>query len=570
MGHNNCFSCETKKNLRSQRILGKDEWSDTRALFKGMGFGDDDLERPFIGITNTWSEINPGHTNLRMLAEHVKHGIYRAGGTPVEFGTIGICDGVPTANEGMFYALPSREVMANSIEVMTEGNRLDGLVLLGSCDKIVPALLMAAARLDIPCIVLNGGPMLSGPVFNGRPSDAVSPVEAMGMYSIGECTEQELRDLEDLCEPTCGSCSYLGTANTMCCLSEALGMTLAGTSMIPAVYNDRIRAAFQTGEKIVELVEKNIRTSDIITKASIENALKVLMAIGGSTNAVLHMSAIAHEAGIEPDFVINMIDRLSFEMPLLVKVNPSSVYDVTDFYKSGGVQQVMLEIKDHLQQDCMTVDGVTVGENLSRFRNKYGSVDRNIIRTMENPFTTVGSIGIMRGNLAPDSGVAKPNTISEKSMYFTGEAIVFESEEECNEAILQHKIKPGHIIVVRYEGPKGGPGMREMYKAMKLLYGQHLDETTALITDGRFSGTNNGCFVGHISPEAANGGPIAIVRDGDKITIDIENRNLHLHLSDEEIENRLKSWKYEPKNLKGYLATYAKLALSADKGGILE
>lgn len=568
--YNNGFSKEEKELFRSQRIFGRDEWSDMRATFKGMGFGDDDLERPIIGIANTWSEINPGHTNLRMLAEKVKSGIYRAGGTPVEFGTIGICDGVPTGNEGNYYVLPHREIITNSIEVMAEGNRLDGLVLMGSCDKIVPALLMAAARLNIPAIVVNGGPMLSGPVFNGRKSDVVSPVEATGLRSIGECSYEELCDIEDTCAPTCGSCSYMGTANTMCCLSEALGLTLSGTAMIPAVYNDRIRASFKAGETIVELVRKNITVDKIITKESIENAIKVLMAIGGSTNAVLHLSAIAHEAGIDTSFVLDTIDELSYnEVPLLVKVNPSAdKFDVTDFYYSGGVPQLMKEMKSMLNLDCLTVDGATVGENIDGFRSKYGEVNREIIRSLSDPFSTVSSLSVIKGNLAPDTGIAKPNTTSHAR--FTGEAIVFESEEACNEAVLQHKVREGHVIVIRYEGPKGGPGMREMYKALKLLKGQHLDEKTALITDGRFSGTNNGCFVGHISPEAAEGGPIAIVENGDKITIDFENRNLQLHLTDDEIAERLKNWSYKPKELKGYLATYAKLANSANKGAILE
>jgi dihydroxy-acid dehydratase len=565
---NNSFNEEEKKKLRSQRILGRDEWSDMRATFKGMGFGDNDLERPVIGVANTWSEINPGHTNLRMLAEKVKSGIYRAGGTPVEFGTIGICDGVPTGNEGNYYVLPHREIITNSIEAMTEGNRLDGIVLMGSCDKIVPALLMAAARMNIPAIVVNGGPMLSGPVFNGRKSDIVSPVEAMGLRSIGECSYDALCDLEDTCTPTCGSCSYMGTANTMCCLSEVLGLTLSGTSMIPAVFNDRIRASFKAGERIVDLVRKNITVDKLITKESIKNAIKVLMAIGGSTNAVLHLSAIAHEAGIDTSFVLDTIDELSYnKVPLLLKVNPSSEYDVTDFHYSGGVPQVMKEMKSILNLDCLTVDGNTIGENIDGFRNKYGEVDRVILRPLDNPFSTVSSLSIIKGNLAPDTGVAKPNTTSHTC--FTGEAIVFESEEACNEAVLQHKVREGHVIVIRYEGPKGGPGMREMYKALKLLKGQHLDEKTALITDGRFSGTNNGCFVGHISPEAADGGPIAIVEDGDKITIDFENRDLHLHLTEEEIAERFKNWSYEPKKLKGYLATYAKLANSANKGAIL-
>jgi dihydroxy-acid dehydratase len=537
-------------------------------MFKGMGFGDDDLERPLIGIANTWSEINPGHTNLRQLADYVKRGIYRAGGTPVEFGTIGVCDGVATANKGMHYVLPTREVIASSVELMAEANRLDGLVLLGSCDKIVPGLLMAAARLNIPCILLAGGPMLSGPKYNGRPSDAVSPTEAIAKLQIGEATLEEVYDIEELSEPTCGSCAFLGTANTMCCLSEAMGMSISGSALIPAVYNERIRAAFKTGEKIVELVNKDVMSRDIITSASLTNAVKLLLAIGGSTNAVLHLPAIAYDAGLNPQDIITAIDECSYEIPLLAKVNPSSGYDMESFYQAGGVPQVMLELKNVLDLDCMTVDGVSVGENLSRFRNRYG-INSNIIKTFEEPFTTTSGLSVLRGNLAPDSGIAKPAAIHPDVLKFTGEAIVFETEDECMAAISEKKIKAGHVVVIRYEGPKGGPGMREMYKPMKLLYASGLDTSTAIITDGRFSGTNNGCFVGHISPEAASGGPIAIVENGDKITIDVKKRKLHLHVSDEEIQERFQEWSYVPKKVKGYLATYVKLVKSADKGAIL-
>lgn len=553
---------------RSQQVLQRPDWCDLRAMFKGMGFGDDDLERPLIGIANTWSEINPGHTNLRQLADYVKRGIYRAGGTPVEFGTIGVCDGVATANKGMHYVLPTREVIASSVELMAEANRLDGLVLLGSCDKIVPGLLMAAARLNIPCILLAGGPMLSGPKYNGRPSDAVSPTEAIAKLQIGEATLEEVYDIEELSEPTCGSCAFLGTANTMCCLSEAMGMSISGSALIPAVYNERIRAAFKTGEKIVELVNKDVMSRDIITSASLTNAVKLLLAIGGSTNAVLHLPAIAYDAGLNPQDIITAIDEFSYEIPLLAKVNPSSGYDMESFYQAGGVPQVMLELKNVLDLDCMTVDGVSVGENLSRFRNRYG-INSNIIKTFEEPFTTTSGLSVLRGNLAPDSGIAKPAAIHPDVLKFTGEAIVFETEDECMVAISEKKIKAGHVVVIRYEGPKGGPGMREMYKPMKLLYASGLDTSTAIITDGRFSGTNNGCFVGHISPEAASGGPIAIVENGDKITIDVKKRKLHLHVSDEEIQERFQEWSYVPKKVKGYLATYVKLVKSADKGAIL-
>ncbi len=553
---------------RSQQVLQRPDWCDLRAMFKGMGFGDDDLERPLIGIANTWSEINPGHTNLRQLADYVKRGIYRAGSTPVEFGTIGVCDGVATANKGMHYVLPTREVIASSVELMAEANRLDGLVLLGSCDKIVPGLLMAAARLDIPCILLAGGPMLSGPKYNGRPSDAVSPTEAIAKLQIGEATLEEVYDIEELSEPTCGSCAFLGTANTMCCLSEAMGMSISGSALIPAVYNERIRAAFKTGEKIVELVNKDVMSRDIITSASLTNAVKLLLAIGGSTNAVLHLPAIAYDAGLNPQDIITAIDEFSYEIPLIAKVNPSSGYDMESFYQAGGVPQVMLELKNVLDLDCMTVDGVSVGENLSRFRNRYG-INSNIIKTFEEPFTTTSGLSVLRGNLAPDSGIAKPAAIHPDVLKFTGEAIVFETEDECMAAISEKKIKAGHVVVIRYEGPKGGPGMREMYKPMKLLYASGLDTSTAIITDGRFSGTNNGCFVGHISPEAASGGPIAIVENGDKITIDVKKRKLHLHVSDEEIQERFQEWSYVPKKVKGYLATYVKLVKSADKGAIL-
>lgn len=557
------------EGLRSQEIMGRPDWCDLRSMFKGMGFGDDDLERPIIGIANTWNEINPGHANLRQLAEYVKRGIYRAGGTPVEFGTIAICDGVATANKGMHFVLPSREVIASSVEVMTEGSRLDALVLLGSCDKIVPGLLMAAARLDIPCIFLAGGPMLSGPKYNGRPSDAVSPTEAMARYYMNEADMQELTDIEELSEPTCGSCAYLGTANTMCCLAEAMGMSLAGSATIPAVYNERLRVAFRTGEQIVELVRKKITARQIITEASLMNAVRVLLAIGGSTNAVLHLPAIAYEAGIDPNIIINAIDECSASTPLIAKINPSSEFDMESFYKSGGVQQVMKEIESLLNTDCLTVNGCTVRDNLSSFRNKY-AVDRRIIKTLKEPHTTMSGLAVLRGNLAPDSGIAKPAAIHPDVMKFTGKAVCFDSEEACMAAIVKGKVTSGDVVVVRYEGPKGGPGMREMYKPMKLLYASGLDTSTALITDGRFSGTNNGCFVGHISPEAASGGPIAIVEDGDLITIDVENRSLHLHVSDEEIAERLSRWSFTPKVSRGYLSIYSKLAKSAAQGGIIE
>ena len=566
---NNKFVCSSKCDLRSQKILGKDAWRETRAIFKALGCSDDDLERPIIGIANTWNEINPGHQNLRMVADYVRRGIYRAGGTPVEFGTIGICDGVATANEGMRYALPHREVVASSIELMAEGSRLDGLVLLGSCDKIVPGLLMAAARLNLPCVVVNGGPAISGPDFNGHQSDICTTEEGTALYAEGKCTLQELDDLEDVCAPTCGSCTYLGTANTMCCLTEAMGLSLPGSALVPAIYNERLRIAFQSGEVVVDLVRKNICARDIITEHSISNAITTLMGMGGSTNAVLHLVALGHEIGMETSAVIDMIDRASWDIPLVAKVYPSSCYDMVDLHKAGGVQQILKELRSKLYLDCLCVNEKTIGENIDAFRNKLGSVNRKIIRTIDDPFERGASIGIMHGNLAPHSAVAKPNTVKEELQSFTGEAIVFESEEECSNAIIDGRVKAGRVIVVRYEGPKGGPGMREMYRALKLVESHHLENSVAFITDGRFSGMNNGCAIGHISPEAAEGGPIAIVQDGDRITVDIQNRELHLHLTEREIEERLKKWAYEPKKLKGFLSLYAKLAKSADQGGIM-
>ncbi len=555
--------------LRSQKILGKDEWRETRAVFKALGCSDDDLERPIIGIANTWNEINPGHQNLRMVADYVRRGIYRAGGTPVEFGTIGICDGVATANEGMRYALPHREIIASSVELMAEGSRLDALVLLGSCDKIVPGLLMAAARLNLPCIVVNGGPAISGPCFNGHQSDICTTEEGTALYREGKCTLQELDDLEDVCAPTCGSCTYLGTANTMCCLSEVLGLSLPGSALVPAVYNERLRVAFRSGELIVDLVRKNVRARDIITRESLSNAVTVLMGMGGSTNAVLHLVALGHEIGMDTAEVIDMIDKASWDVPLVAKVYPSSNYDMADLHKAGGVQQIMKELKSKLYLDCICVNGKTIGENMDEFRNKLGPVNREIIRTIDDPFDKIASIGIMYGNLAPKSAVAKPNTVKEELQSFTGEAIVFESEEECSDAIRNGEIKAGQVVVVRYEGPKGGPGMREMYRALKLLESYHLEDSVAFITDGRFSGMNNGCAIGHISPEAAEGGPIAIVQNGDKISIDIRNRDIHLHLSDEEIKDRLGKWEYTPKKVGGFLSLYAKIAKSANEGGII-
>lgn len=541
-----------------------------KTLFKATGLSDDDFERPVIGIANSYNDIVPGHKNLRELAERVKYGVYRAGGTPVEFGTIAVCDGVCTTHSGSRYSLPSREITADSIEIMVRAHKLDGLVLLGSCDKTVPGMLMAAARLDIPCIFLAGGPSLGGSAFmEKKKSDSTVIAEAYGKYEAGKMDRETLDSISETSCPTIGSCQHMATANTMCCVAEAMGLSIPGSAMIPAVFNERSRVAVETGEQIVKLVVEGITSNDIMNIDSIENAIKVILATGGSTNSVIHMVAIANELGIDSKKIMSMFETLGDRIPLIASVNPSSnKYDALDFYYAGGIPRIMENMKSELNLDVMTVSGNTVGENIKNYNYSYPE-NKEVITDMENPFSDLPGIAIMRGNLAKYTAVAKPAAIAKEVRYFKGNAICFDSEDECNEAIINQKVKPGHVVVIRYEGPKGGPGMPEMFKPMKMLYGQGLNKTTALITDGRFSGTNNGCFVGHISPEAAEGGLLALVEDGDEILIDIVNRKVELLVEDDEIENRRKKYDYQPKAQKGYLKRYEKMARSADKGGIL-
>ena len=554
---------------RSKKILQGLGNQYYRATMKSMGFTTEDLKRPLIGIANAWSECVPGHFNLRQAAQRVRDGVYRAGGTPVEFGVIGGCDGMGQGHDGMHYILPSRELIANSIESMAQINLFDGLVLLGSCDKIVPGMLMAAARLDIPCIFLPGGPMEGGVEFDGRQSDQTSSTEAYGMLSAGKITEAEYVALEDTACPGCGSCSYLGTANTMCALAEALGMTLPDGGLAPATSAARMMKAEETGVKIMELVEKGITARKVITNGSIRNAIKACLAMSGSTNAVMHLTAIAREAELDIH-VLEEFDTLSRTTPQIAKMNPACQYNVIDFYHDGGVPRLMENLQSQLETDVMTVTGGTLAENIASHRYPYPATGL-VVHTMDNPFGYTGGVAVLRGNLAPDTGITKPGAFDKSLYHFEGEAICFDSEEEAEEAILAGKVRDGHVVVIRYEGPKGGPGMREMFKAMKYLYGRGLALTTALITDGRFSGTNNGCFVGHISPEAAEGGPIAIVKDGDRIVIDVEKRQLDLQVPQEEIEARLKAWKRpEPKFKKGWLGLYCKIASSGSEGAVLK
>ncbi len=559
-------------NGKNPNPLQRPETIGNQVLWKAAGYSDDDMGRPIIGIANSFSDMVAGHTMFRQIAQMVKYGVYRAGGTPAEFGTIACCDGIADAHAGGNYVLPSRDNIADSVEIMAMAHRLDGLVLLGSCDKIVPGMLMAAARLDIPCIFVPGGCMISGPAFGNQPkTDSTTVSEAMGKYQSGEIELHEVSQIGHLCTPTCGSCQFMGTANSMCCLAEALGLTLTGAALIPAVYNERLRNSLKSGEKIVELVTNGISSRQIINKESLENAVMTMMAIGGSTNTVIHTCAIAHELGINTDEIIETFDKYSDIIPLIAKINPAThAYDAVDLYQAGGIPEVMKVIQTFLHIGVLTVTGKTLGENLVSFKNLYPE-NPDLIRTLDNPHSTIGGLAIMRGNLAPDTAVAKPAAIHPDVHQFTGKSICFDSEDACVEAIEACRVKPGHVVVIRYEGPKGGPGMRELYKPLKLLTGQGLARSTAIITDGRFSGTNNGCFVGHISPEAAAGGPLALVKDGDEITIDVTNKALTIHVSDDELLNRRTEWSYTPRTgIGGYLARYASMVSSADKGGVLK
>lgn len=557
---------------RSGEILDDLIFTENRALYKSMGFSDRDLEGPMIGIANTWSELVSGHYNLRSVAASVRKGIYRAGGAVVEFGVPGACDQLANGHDGMKYILPSRDLVAYTVETMAAAHRLDGLVLLGSCDKIVPGLLMAALRLDIPAVVAVGGPMTGGAYFDGRVSDATSVSEAVGMYQAGRVELADVRRLEETSAPACGSCSFYGTANSMCCVAEAMGMSVTGSALIPAHFSARQRASEEAGAAVVEMARRGLTPRKIVDIRSLANAARYVMATGASTNCLLHLSAIANEIGIAPGEMTELYEAAWRDTPTIVSVNPASAYNTDDFYRSGGVPQVLIELAGKIDGSCLTVSGAALSDNLSRWRNLY-EVDRRVIRTTEEPFEARGGVAVLRGNLAPGSAVTKPSAMDPEMYRFSGPAKVFDCEEEANAAIMEGRISAGDVVVIRYEGPKGGPGMREMYYAMKLLYGLGLAKKTALVTDGRFSGTNNGCFVGHISPEAAEGGPIAIVRDGDRIEIDVTAGSIRLDLPDDEIASRLREWKRPPgraqETLSPFLRLYARHAASAADGGMI-
>jgi len=548
-------------DLRSGVVKFGVERAPHRAIWRCLGVTDEDFSKPFIGIANSFTDLVPGHMHLDKLAEYVKAGVRAAGGIPFEFNTIAICDGLAMGHEGMHYSLPSRELIADSIEVVAEAYHFDGLVLLTNCDKITPGMMMAAARLNIPAIVVTGGPMLSGR-YGRKRVDVTSIFEAIGEYSAGKISLEELRTLEDYAFPGCGSCNGMYTANTMACVAEAIGMSLPGCATALAASSKKLRIAKKSGERIVEMVREDLKPSDILTREAFENAISVDMALGGSTNAVLHIKAIAEEAGI--NLPLKIFDEISRKVPHICDMRPSGPHDLEELDSAGGIPAVMNVLRDKLHLDTLTVTGKTVGENIK----DAVVLDPEVIRPLENPVHSEGGIAVLFGNLAPNGAVTKITAISPQMLVHKGPARVFDSEEEAMRAILNREINSGDVIVIRYEGPKGGPGMREMLSPTAAIAGMGLSDSVALITDGRFSGATRGPCIGHVSPEAAEGGPIAALKDGDVISIDIPSRRLDVELSDEEIKQRLSSWKpRKPKIFKGYLRRYWYFVQSADRGG---
>ena len=536
-----------------------------RSLLRALGMTDEEIEKPLIGIVSSYNEIVPGHMNIDKIVNAVKQGVAMAGGNPVVFPAIAVCDGIAMGHKGMKYSLVTRDLIADSTECMAIAHAFDALVMVPNCDKNVPGLLMAAARLNIPTIFVSGGPMLAGHV-KGKKRSLSSMFEAVGSYNSGRITEEELNEFENKVCPTCGSCSGMYNANSMNCLTEVLGMALRGNGTIPAVYSERIQLAKHAGMKIMELLEKNIRPRDIMTEDAFRNALTMDMALGCSTNSMLHLPAIAHECGIELD--LDIANDISSHTPNLCHLAPAGHTYMEDLNEAGGIYAVMSEINKLglLKTDIITCTGKTIAENIS------GAINKNpeLIRPVENPYSKTGGIAVLKGNLAPDSCVVKRSAVAPEMLRHTGPAKVFDCEEDAMAAINGGKIVAGDIVVIRYEGPKGGPGMREMLNPTSAIMGMGLGSTVALITDGRFSGATRGASIGHVSPEAAAGGPIALIKDGDIIEIDINANTINVQLSDEEFAKRRAEWKpREPKITTGYLARYASLVTSADKGAIL-
>lgn len=553
---------ENQNRYKSDSIKSGPQNAPKRALLKSMGYTDNQMTKPFIGVVNSFNEVVPGHIHLQTISRAVKDGILAAGGTPFEFNTIAVCDGLAMGHTGMKYSLLSREIIADSVECMAMAHAFDALVFIPNCDKVVPGMLMAAARLNIPSIFVSGGPMLS---IKGL--DLNSVFEAVGAYGAGKINEEELSNIECNACVSCGSCSGMFTANSMNCLSEALGMALPGNGTIPAVYADRIRLAKEAGAKVVELLQKGIRPKDIMTKDAFINALTVDMALGCSTNSVLHLLAIANEAKVDID--LNTINEVSERTPNLCKLAPAGAHHVEDLNFAGGVYAVMNELSkaNLLNCDTVTVTGKTVGENIVR----KPVLNHDVIRSIDNPYSKTGGLAVLFGNLAPNGAVVKRSAVRKEMLTFTGTARVFDSEEEAVSAIFGGEIKSGDVVVIRYEGPAGGPGMREMLTPTSAIVGMGLDSDVALITDGRFSGATRGAAIGHVSPEAASGGPIAYVLDGDKITIDINSYKIELHVSNSELEKRKEKIQIKKKtNLTGCLAKYERSVSSADKGAIIK
>ena len=552
--------------MRSDSVMKGTSQAPHRSLFNALGFTEEERNRPLIGIVSSYNEIVPGHMNLDKIAEAVKLGVAMAGGTPVVFPAIAVCDGIAMGHIGMKYSLVTRDLIADSTECMAMAHGFDGLVCIPNCDKNVPGLLMAAARLNIPTVFVSGGPMLAGHV-NGKKRSLSSMFEAVGSVAAGTMSMDELCEYEEKVCPTCGSCSGMYTANSMNCLTEAIGMGLKGNGTIPAVYSERIRLAKHAGMKIMELVEKNIRPRDIMTAEAFRNALTVDMALGCSTNSMLHLPAIAHEAGVELN--LDMANELSAITPNLCHLAPAGPTYMEDLNEAGGVYAVMKELskKNLLNLDLITVTGKTVGENIKDAYNK----NPEVIRPVENPYSQTGGIAVLKGNLAPDSGVVKRSAVVPEMMVHEGPARVFDCEEDAIDAIRGGRIVAGDVVVIRYEGPKGGPGMREMLNPTSAIAGMGLGSSVALITDGRFSGASRGASIGHVSPEAAVGGPIALVKEGDIISINIPENTLNVRISDEEMAKRRAEWQpREPKVTTGYLARYHELVTSGNRGAILE
>ena len=537
-----------------------------RSLFNALGMTEEEMRKPLVGIVSSYNEIVPGHMNLDKIVDAVKLGVAMAGGTPVVFPAIAVCDGIAMGHIGMKYSLVTRDLIADSTECMALAHQFDALVMVPNCDKNVPGLLMAAARINVPTVFVSGGPMLAGHV-KGHKTSLSSMFEAVGAYAAGNMSEEDVKEFENKACPTCGSCSGMYTANSMNCLTEVLGMGLKGNGTIPAVYSERIKLAKHAGMKVVEMYEKNIRPRDIMTKEAFMNALTMDMALGCSTNSMLHLPAIAHEAGVELN--VDIANEISARTPNLCHLAPAGPTYIEDLNEAGGIYAVMKEIskKGLLNLDCMTVTGRTVGENIKDCVNR----NPEVIRPVENPYSQTGGIAILKGNLAPDSAVVKRSAVAPEMLKHEGPARVFDCEEDAIDAIKNGRIVAGDVVVIRYEGPKGGPGMREMLNPTSAIAGMGLGSTVALITDGRFSGASRGASIGHASPEAAVGGPIALVEEGDIISIDIDNHELNVLVSDQEMEARKAKWQPRtPQVTTGYLARYASLVTSADRGAVLQ